>query len=264
LIIDDQLDVDFLLKVGLTKTQAKVYLALLKLGTAKARALFKYTNVARPEIYRALDELQKLGLVEKEINTPYLFRTPPLDLCLQILMAQQDKQYKELQERGKFFLQKIQHTEQKKSHKSEYTLIMVEGKKRLEQYIRLQHQKARDKVEILSTSNRWLQILEFCLEDYFSGLARGVTYRVFIEDSQDQIRSNSKVSKLMSKSGFTLKVGQEPLTTNLAIFDQNEATINFFPSRPLSKSPIIITNHPSFIQMCQDHFNAIWNKSLNP
>jgi hypothetical protein len=43
--------------------------------------------------------------------------------------------------------------------------------------------------------------------------------------------------------------------------DQKEATLNFFPSKSLGESSIMWTNHPSFISMCQDHFDKVWHSS---
>ena len=253
-------DIDFLIQLGLTRTQAKVYLMLLKLEPAKARTIYKNTDVPRPEVYRSLDALQKLGLVEREISTPFMFHAPPLELCIQILMARREQEHREFQDRAKLFLRKMHSTKRPRPQKSEHRLLMIEGIKRIEMLLRSQHQGARKEVQIITTSNRWLRILHFCLVDYIDALERGVNYRVFVEDTQEQIKFNKDISNLKANSNFELKVGRNPLKSNLAVFDQREATINFFPSKSLNESPLIVTNHPSFVQMCQDHFSLIWNK----
>ena len=58
-------DVENLVAIGLTITQAKVYLTLAHLGTAKAKAIWKDSEVARQDIYRVLSELEQKTLVEK-------------------------------------------------------------------------------------------------------------------------------------------------------------------------------------------------------
>lgn len=264
MIFLDESDIGFLMQLGLTKTQAKVYLTLLKLDVANARTLYKNTDVPRPEIYRSLDELQKMGLVEKEISTPLKFHAPPLELCIQILMAKREQKYKEFKIEAREFLRKIKKIKQPQSKKRVYDLFMITGMQRIEQLITKQHSNVKKEVDILTTSTRWLRILEFCSEYYFKALERGVNYHVFVEDANNQIRYNEDACKLISNPNFHLKVGKSPLKTNLAIFDQTEATVNFFPSQPLKKSPLIVIRHPSFIQMCQDHFHMVWNKVLEP
>ena len=66
---------------------------------------------------------------------------------------------------------------------------------------------------------------------------------------------------VLESPGFELRLSRGPLATNAAIFDDKEVTINFFQGKPIGESPIIWTNHPSFIQMCKDHFKQIWKSA---
>lgn len=50
-------------KIGLTETEIKVYLALLKLGTTSAGKIFHETGIHRKNLYDALDKLINKGLV---------------------------------------------------------------------------------------------------------------------------------------------------------------------------------------------------------
>ncbi len=54
---------DYLIKLGLQKNSALVYLALLKSGSAKAQPLIKATGLHRMLVYNALDDLLKRGLI---------------------------------------------------------------------------------------------------------------------------------------------------------------------------------------------------------
>ena len=50
-------------KLGLTKTEAKVYLSLLKLGSTKTGLLVRKTNLHRATVYDVLKRLIEKGLV---------------------------------------------------------------------------------------------------------------------------------------------------------------------------------------------------------
>ncbi len=54
---------DQLIKLGLQKNTAAVYLALLKAGAAKAQSLIKATGLHRMLVYNALEDLIKRGVV---------------------------------------------------------------------------------------------------------------------------------------------------------------------------------------------------------
>jgi len=71
-------DVRILTDLGLTGRQARVYLALLKTGGGKAKAVADVSLVNRQEIYRIIDDLQQLGLVQRKVTTPTTFTATPL------------------------------------------------------------------------------------------------------------------------------------------------------------------------------------------
>lgn len=52
-------EVQTLMEFGLTRSQAKVYLTLVRLGEdSKALTIFRFSNVARQDVYRILTELE--------------------------------------------------------------------------------------------------------------------------------------------------------------------------------------------------------------
>lgn len=250
-----------LTQVGFTKTQAKVYLTLLKMKEADVKTISKISNIQNPEVYRTLRELQEKGLVEKVLATPYRFVATPIEFGLQIILTQKVDECEELREKIKTFLRENQTCQLDSPKKEEYKIFIVEGRRRLSQIIKHQHNVVQHSVDILSTVQRWLQILDFSLETYEKAMNRGVNYRIVLDDPGFKIEFQEKVQTLIGRPNFKLRISPDPLKNNSAIFDSKEATINFFEGKPLGESPIVVTNHPGFISMCQDHFNRFWKSS---
>jgi sugar-specific transcriptional regulator TrmB len=262
MLLEEQ-EIELLAQIGFSRTQAKLYLTLLKMEEADGRALSKNSNIPRPVVYRTLDELQKKGLVEKEISiAPYRFRVTPIDYALEILMMQRFQQYQGVQEKTKEFFLRMQNCREKTQKEQEYKVVMIEGRERIIQKIRSLHDNVQRSVDILSTPQRWLQISDFCYENHKQALERNVKYRIVIEEPSVRIEFKENLKTLLAKPNFKLKFSRSALKTNSAIFDGNEATFNFFPSKSLAESPIMWTNHPSFISMCQDQFDKMWKSSL--
>ena len=165
--------------------------------------------------------------------------------------------------RGKIeqFLLRKQYLEEENPEKRERKLISIEGKERIIQTVKSQHKKVCRSVDILSTMNRWLQFVDCCFEYYMRNLARKVHYRILVSETKSKTVLPDEVKRVLSDSNLELKVTRIHLVNNLAIFDGEEATFNFFPSKSLKESPIIWTNHPSFIAMAQDHFDKIWKST---
>ena len=63
-------DVEALTNLRLSPNQAKVYLAVIEIGTAEISEISKVSGVARQAIYPKVAELQKIGLIEKVIAKP--------------------------------------------------------------------------------------------------------------------------------------------------------------------------------------------------
>jgi len=89
--------------LGLTGSQAKVYLALVKVGQARASTLWASLSggVARQDIYRILSELQKLCLIEKVIVKPTEFRPLPIEECFSFLLQRRKDETAKLQKQAK-------------------------------------------------------------------------------------------------------------------------------------------------------------------
>ena len=251
-----------LTQVGFTKTQSKIYLTLLKLKVPDAKTLSKAANVPKPEVYRTLNELQKMGLSEKHITKPIKYEATPLQFGLQILMAQKIQQCEKMQLEIKKFLRSHQSCQLEIPQEREYKIAMVEGRERLMQLIRHEHERVQRSVDILSTFQRWMQIIDLCHINYEKELDRGVKYRIVIQKNAKQNELGENVHALMARPNFDLRLSRGPLITNAAIFDNKKATVNYFHGKPIGESPVIWTNHPSFISMCQDHFDKVWETSL--
>jgi sugar-specific transcriptional regulator TrmB len=249
-------------KVGFTRTQAKIYLTLLRLQESDAKNLSKASNVPKPEVYRTLKELQKMGVAEKQITKPTKYTAAPLQFGLQILMTQKIQQCKKMQSEIKLFLRNHQSCPLDIPQEKEYKLSMVEGKHRLTHMIRRQHDMVLRRVNILSTMQRWMQILDICRTHYEKALDRGVKYRIVIEKHFGNNDFHEDLRSLLSRPNLDLRLSCGYLEANATIFDNKEATISFLQGKPLGESPVIWTNHPSFISMCQDHFDKVWKTSL--
>ena len=253
--------IQLLTRIGITKTQAKIYLTLLKNGNLRARELAKKSNCPSPLVYRTLDELQKIGLVEKEINTPHRFIATPPDSGLQILLHHKYEHYKKIQKETKLFLQKIESNQLEQPPRQDYRFKIVESKERILQIIKSQHKNTQQSSHIITTFQRFHSALEFCFEECENALQRGVEYRVIIGEKEGNSVTTENLQLLQTYPNFRLKSSDKPLTNNLAIFDSQEVTFNFFPSRSFNESPIIWTNHPSFISMAEDHFDQVWKSA---
>lgn len=89
--------VKILVNLGLTVVQAKTYLALARLGEADARSISRVSHVARQDVYRVMPTLEKLGLVEKGLATPTVYKAVPLSEGYYLLLQNETQKLAKLQ-----------------------------------------------------------------------------------------------------------------------------------------------------------------------
>ena len=263
LVIYERESDEFLTQLGFTKTQTKIYLTLLKTGGATAKTLSNKANAPRAIVYRTLDELQKMGVVEKEIAAPMKFKAVPLRFGLQVLMLRLLQQHKDLQEKAKEFLYSFKEYEESSLEEDYYKFVVIQSKERIIQRMKLQHENVQSTADIISTWHRLLQIMDCCYEYYKQALKRGVKYRVILEKPEKGFDFPRRLRELLETPNFRLRYSRKSPKTNVGIFDRKEATFNFYPSKSLKESPIIWTNNIGFLSMCKDHFSNAWKSAVH-
>src|SRR4030042_703709 len=122
-------DYETLIKLGLTKLQAEVYLTLTKLGTACIKTISDTAKIDRAHVYQVIAKLQEIGLVQKILSTPNLFKAISLQEGLQILLERKAKEFSEIEEKTQETIQKIKEvTVVDILQKNDCQFIIIPGK----------------------------------------------------------------------------------------------------------------------------------------
>lgn len=85
------MNIEYLEELGLTKAEAKIYLALLELGSSQAGKITEKTGIHRRTVYDAIERLVEKGLVSyiRQNNINYYEAVDPAEL-LEILKEKKD------------------------------------------------------------------------------------------------------------------------------------------------------------------------------
>jgi sugar-specific transcriptional regulator TrmB len=79
-------------RLGLSKYEAAVFIALQKLGTGTASEIDRITDVPRSQVYGTADQLEELGLVEVQQSNPIQYRSIDLDEARERLRMRLDEE----------------------------------------------------------------------------------------------------------------------------------------------------------------------------
>jgi len=86
--MDDSHAIEGLKRLGLTTYEARVFLALQKLGRGAASEVSNVADVPRSQVYGAAEGLEERGLVETQQSTPTVYRPVPLEQARRLLLDQ--------------------------------------------------------------------------------------------------------------------------------------------------------------------------------
>jgi sugar-specific transcriptional regulator TrmB len=256
----DGQEIETIVALGLNRTQARVYLTLLKVGKAKAKTIWECSKVARQDIYRILTELEKKSIVEKIIDSPAEFRAVPLQTCVSILLEKKQNEFCVATEKSKELIRRFT-----KKQKTEATAKGYENR-----IISTNEAYIRKLKEGVITSNETIDVI-----DTFDGLSYHAT--VYPELILALYDKNVKFRYITNRPGKGRRlpellknaelvevrfISKEPLAT-LIIEDKKRATLSL--TRSIHKSeeaPKLISDSPCFVAILHDYFERIWNEAI--
>ena len=86
-----------LLALGLTGSEVKAYVALLKGGTMTASGVSREARIPYSKVYDALESLHDRGWVEEQKRRPIVYTAKPPDTALEELMSRQETARREME-----------------------------------------------------------------------------------------------------------------------------------------------------------------------
>jgi sugar-specific transcriptional regulator TrmB len=248
-----------LTRLGLTITQARTFLALYRIGTAQPKTIAKESKIARQDIYRILDELQKIGLVEREITSPIMFKAIPLQDAIILLLESRVKETSELHKDTRKLLESFNvenRTDRLTVEEPQFVLIpqgracMLKGKKLI--------QTAQESIDFITSWKRFLQMLLVVGEDIKEASNRGVKFRIITDRSENHEHLPEFVEGFYNTPSFTIKrILASPIVLMVS-FDKKEVLIPTSSNKAFTESPMLWSTANTLLSMTQDYFEIMW------
>jgi len=254
-------------RLGLTSSQAKVYITLLKLEEATAKTISNNSKVARQEVYRVLVELEEKSLVERIISVPTEFKAVSIENGLSFLIGERKKELSEIQKEANKVSLKIRSFLKPKENKvgtpqkgaSEFVLI-PESKALL---LRMERavEATLNSIEVVHPKESFLQVL-FNLSDKFKeALERGVKIRCLINEPLDMNSWSATVQTIAENPLFEIRILSESPKENFWIYDEKEVLVSTCSIHDYKHFPVLWTTSTPLIGISENYFNAMWKKA---
>ena len=257
-------DVEALVTLRLTSLQAKVYLVLASIGEAKVSTISKNVRVARQDIYRIIAELQKLGLIEKMVKSPCVYRALPMEEAVSVLLHHINKDVIDSRQKGMNLLKRHKAASARGKDnlpEEEYQFVLISEKQAKLKRLSKSTETAQKSIDIVCSWTTLLQSLSESFSMFQKALKKGVNIRWITEKPLD-CKARAKTAKLIMQNPL-FKLGFVPFAIEKRywIYDKKEVFIALNPKTNYARSPALWTNAVPLIELAQHYFDSLWKET---
>lgn len=252
-----------LLDFGLTLTQAKLYLCLIILGTSNAKMLTSCSMVSRQDVYRVLNELFELGLVEKVLDKPIKFRAISIDSCLDLLTNRLNRKTEMAHDAAEIVFDDLRNNSTFSVSKDESSLIVVSGQKQLLQKFQELLDKTDYNLKVCSFSGNSFTVLFEQTSLIRQALKRKLHLQFLTSEPINEIVLEQLLRAFKDENLFKLRFLKGCFLSSFAIFDDKRIILEL-NSRDVFENLALLTENPSILNLALDYYEQKWISAKSP
>lgn len=251
-------DAKVLKQLGLTSLEAKVFLALTKLGKVTIKTIGTTTKIDRANIYRVMASLEKHGLVEKMITKPTTFKAIDIHDAMKMLLEQKEKEYRRIEIRTAEIIEKYvsnNETENLSTDECQFALFPdnIATIRKIQEMI----QNSKESYDFIFYWPSVMQETEEVSIVFNELKKKNINIRLIAcMHEKNEINKNIIDLKNM-KAELRYSFPHTPIT--LTIIDKKEAVFNTAPFP--NGTPSLWSNNRILVSILQNYFDRKWNSS---
>ncbi|MCW4018248.1 MAG: hypothetical protein NWF00_06180 [Candidatus Bathyarchaeota archaeon] len=255
-------DIETLTWLGLTERQAKVYLALLQMGSSGAEAISKLSTVHRQEVYRVAARLQEMGLVETNLTSPTQFSAVPVEKALEIMVKQKATEFAKVQIHTKKIIERYRQSDllfSQSAYKPYFTI--VSGNDCLRK-IQNSIEGSRSSIKLVATFKRFRQSFSIYEDLIKSTLENNVCIQVVTEKPKIESIPKWVLNALLEQpENFELRTVTSNAQTTVVIYDDARLGLAIDILSDIAHGSMLWSNSESLIALSKEYFESVWMQS---
>lgn len=247
------------MELGLSASQAKIYLTLLKSNNLTAGKIHEICGFARSDIYRILSELEETGLVEKIISRPEYFYAVPIDECTATLLQQRMQKTQQLQKEALKLNRAFREKTEAHESAEKFGFILITGRDAIYAKAERMVKNTQKEVCFLGLTRRMIAWLSTSLPSFEKMLSKKVDCRMIMQKPEKNLWK--PIDTLGKYHNFSLKLILSQPETGFSIWDNKEILITTSAIDSSTPAPTIWSNNKSTVDLCRGYFECLWEKA---
>ncbi len=249
-----------LVDLGLSTSQAKIYLALLMRQMSSAREVSSISKVSRPDVYRIIAQLEGLQLVERLVGKPTKYRATPLEASTSILMQSKMRELAEIKKRIPILIQHVGEKHGKQKEPDEFTISIIPREVFYIKSAQMIKSARKSVYAIIPTAQVVSPPLDY-QKALGEALSRNADFRVIVSFSNEKLKNTVYEDAFRSRN-FQLRYTKETPITTIGIFDGEQAVINTKPGENFDAT-VFMSSNKCILALCEFYFKSLWNESFS-
>ena len=260
----ENFSIENLIKIGLTESEAKIYLNLLRKKSFTASEVSRLSGISRSKTYEILHQLVRKGLCIEILGGVKKYASTNPKTAFNGLQQKLQKEYenkKILMSNLSESLSPLYLSEKENIEPMDYIQVIRERSRIVEKVESLER-IAKEEVLFFNKAPYAMNISTRMNEEEFRGLERGVKYKGIYEVMEARKLNIIKRIEIYMEAGEEIRVAYE-LPMKMIIFDKRIALFALrdkITSKPSLTTMII--EHPDIAKALKETFNMYWQKAM--
>ncbi len=250
--------------LGLSNSQAKIYLTLIRLGSATVGRVANSSGVRREDVYRALPSLEKLGLIEKNLGAPSKISVVPLETALAALVKRQQDEANEkisdLLRKKDQLLENWKTVTREPAAEESAQFSLLQGRNATAVKAETLIKNSREGIDYLVLKRQMGHFLSSYEDLLKRALKRGVVIRIITELPGESGELPVFMSGLLSSGGISLRC-VESVPIHVGIYDKKEVLADTSAEASFEHGPALYSRNRPMVQALEKVFDDLWDAS---
>jgi sugar-specific transcriptional regulator TrmB len=251
-----------LVSFGFTVNQAKVYLSIIQSGRTRVGRISKTTQLHRQDIYKLLPKLEKMGLITKTIDKPFMIEAIPIEKALQnVIVKEREKANQRIISLEKNLKEMVNEIQKQPELKEEARFTLLTTDEAIRNKGKFIFKKQRKQFFMVSSLDNIIKPGLHYFRDFFQNIAdQKAKLRLVIVSSDSKEAVKLIVDRISSKdANVQIKHLNKSACKNFQIIDNKEAWLATQQKTELDCPCILWTNDSNIVDVYREHFKKVWN-----
>ncbi len=250
--------IELLTRLGLSITEAKIFVALHRNEPIAARTIAKSLEMSRELVYRTLPGLQEKGIVERIISNPQTFRRVSIKEACIILLHYKREEDKEISK----LIEELPKDQEVVDTCAEDTISIIPANSE-NTYWSYRWKNVKKSVDIIISLKNMMTWLYSTAEQFISlGNNRNVKIRIIVKTNLEKkkIERALKSFQFIDFKFLDYRISYDIPISTLVIFDKTNLIICIKNDCQIERAKWLFTNNPLLVEKNNHYFEEQWQK----